>query len=72
MNMDKAAVLAELAKGNQVDLEKIAKVERQLAELQRAGIAPQSGCKVTSPLGNPVSFEPRRVLANAAAARSPR
>ena len=65
MTTDKAALLAELAKGNPVDLDKIAEVERQLAELQRAGIVPRTGIQVNSPLGNPVLLQRRRVLANA-------
>lgn len=67
---DKATFLAELAKGNPVDLNKIVEVQRQMSELERAGIVTRTGFHLNSPLGNPTVFQPRRILANAIPTKS--
>ena len=61
---DKETWLTDLARGNPVDLNKIAEVERQVAELERAGIVARTGFRVDLPLGKPALAQRPRVLAN--------
>ncbi len=72
MRDEKTALIESLAKGNPVELEKVRIVQRQLAELERAGLAPHGQCLVERPLGRIAQPASNRTLANAAPARSSR
>jgi hypothetical protein len=52
---EKLILLNRLAQGNPVDLEQLAAVLRQLAELQRAGAIRQESEAVTSPLAKAIA-----------------
>jgi len=64
---DKATFLEEISKTNRVDLRQLEDLQRQLAELARAGLIQDPGRSAPRPLTGPAI--PRRVqpFANAAA-----
>jgi hypothetical protein len=49
------SLVLRLSKDNRIDFEKLARVERQMAELEKAGAASRSVRAVTTPLGKPAS-----------------
>lgn len=66
MTNDKATLLDQIRKNNAVDLRQLEELQRQLAELARAGIIEDSGYSIRrSNLGPAASS--RRPFANAAA-----
>ena len=71
MNEDKAALLRQLARVNPVELEKVLEVERQIAQLEQAGVARRTGFSVTPPLAHPTLPQRRQVLANADSQQPP-
>lgn len=67
MTKDKATLLEQISKTNQVDLRQLEGLQRQLAELARAGLVQDSGCSIPRPLARPAYPHPTRPFANAAA-----
>lgn len=72
MSDDNTAAMERLAKENTVELEKVRTVQRQIAELEQAGLVPHGECRVERPLGRIVQPVSKRTLANAASVRSSR
>lgn len=67
MTKDKATQLEEISKTNPVDLRQLEDLQRQLAELARAGLIQDPGYSIPRPLAKPVYPHPTHPFANAAA-----
>jgi len=63
-NNAKNDLVEKLAKGNSVDLVKIALVESQLSELEKAGVVRKHEYSLDRPLGRLVQAAPHGTFAN--------